>query len=578
MKKPTPLKAVLSEARGQWPLLFVLSFLANILLLASSIYMLQVFDRVLSSGSINTLIWLSVIAFAAIATYGLLEQARRVVLARTGSWLEGELSPHVIRRAITARLAKGRSEADLNDVGDLRGFVAGDAILAFFDAPWTPIFIAVIWLMHPILGLIALGGAILLFAVAILNDALTRRQAAAANQNLRNARRDAGQFIGNAETLAGMGMVGAVISRWQARYAEADTRGRGPGDTTTILFNLSRSFRLMLQIAILGAGAWLVLQAELTAGGMIAASIILSRALSPVERAISAWKSYGSYRNAKTKLARLFAATESPTDRVELPRPKGQLALEGVSYFAPESGNAILKSVAFRLAPGEVCGVLGPSGSGKTTLCKLLVGAWKPSLGKIRLDGADVADWDSEGLGVYLGYLPQAVELFSGTVAENIARLGEVDDEKVLAAAQAAGAHEMILALPNGYETDIGQYADRISGGQRQRIGLARALYGNPSLVVLDEPNSNLDGMGEAALQGALRNIKSVGTTVILVSHLPHLLGLADKVLVLKDGTVARFGPRDEIMRDMMQGAKKLKENAIFRSGRIGEEGKNGVR
>lgn len=571
MKKPTPLQAVLSEARGQWPLLFFLSFLANILLLASSIYMLQVFDRVISSGSINTLIWLTVIAFAAIATYGFLEQARRVVLARTGSWLESELSPHVIRRAISARLAKGRFDADLSDVGDLRGFVAGDAILAFFDAPWTPIFIAVIWLMHPILGLIALGGAVLLFAIALLNDVLTRRRAALATQHLRSARRDAGQFIGNAETLAGMGMVGAVIARWQARYAEADARGRGPGDTTTLLFNLSRSIRLMLQIAILGAGAWLVLQAELTSGGMIAASIILSRALSPVERAISAWKSYGSYRNAKMKLARLFAATKAPIDRVELPRPKGELSLEGVSYFSPDAGNAILKSVAFRLAPGEVCGILGPSGSGKTTLCKLLVGAWMPSMGKIRLDGADVADWDSEGLGAYLGYLPQAVELFSGTVAENIARLGDVVDEKVLAAAQAAGAHEMILALPNGYETDIGEYADRISGGQRQRIGLARALYGNPSLVVLDEPNSNLDGMGEAALQAALRDLKASGATVILVSHLPHLLRLADRVLVLKDGKVVRFGPRDEIMRDMMQGAKKLKEQTPRRSTEVGE-------
>lgn len=558
MPEQSPLKAVLSEARGQWPVLFGLSFLANILLLASSIYMLQVFDRVLSSGSVNTLLWLTVIALAAIATYGVLEQSRRIVLNRTGAWMESELSPHVIRRAIAARLAHGRSEADLGDVTDLRSFAAGDAILAFFDAPWTPVFIAVIWLMHPILGLIALGGAVILFAIALLNDALTRRHTAEAGHKIRTARRDAGQFIGNAETLAGMGMVGAVIARWQARHEAAESRGRGAGDTTVFLFNLSRTLRLGLQVAILGAGAWLVLQTELTPGGMIAASIILARALSPVERAISAWKGYGSYRSAKTRLARLFATTDAPAERIELPRPKGQLSLEGIRFMAPATGEPILKAVDFRLAPGEVCGVLGPSGSGKTTLCKLLVGAWAPSMGTIRLDGADVADWDSEMLGPYIGYLPQTVELFSGTVAENIARLGKVDDARVLAAAQAAGAHEMILTLPSGYETDIGEFADRISGGQRQRIGLARALYGDPALIVLDEPNSNLDGMGEAALQAALKRIKERGATVIIVSHLPHLLRLADRVLVLKDGAVARFGPRDEILREMMQAGKQM--------------------
>lgn len=556
-RQSNPLHDALRETRGQWPSLFVLSFLANILLLTSSVYMLQIFDRVLASGSVDTLIWLTVIALVAIAVYGVLEYARRLVLNRTGAWIEAELSPPVMRRAIAARLARGRSEADLNDVADMRSFVAGDAILAFFDAPWTPVFIAVIWMMHPLLGVIAIGGAVVLFVVALINDRLTRKKSAAAGRQMKTARRDAGQFIGNAETLAGLGMIGAVVRRWQSLHAAGDAQARRAGDITSLLFNLSRALRLGLQVAILGAAAWLVLQAELTAGGMIAASIILSRALSPVERAISAWKSYGSYRAARGRLATLFAKSGAPQERIELPRPKGQLSLTGVSLMAPATGTPILKGIGFQLAAGEICGVLGPSGSGKTTLCKLLVGAWAPSMGVIRLDGADVADWDSESLGAHVGYLPQSVELFSGTVAENIARLGEIDDAKVLAAAQAAGAHEMILSLPEGYETDIGQYADQISGGQRQRIGLARALYGDPALLVLDEPNSNLDGMGEAALLTALRGIKERSATVILVSHLPHLLRLTDRVVVLKDGAVARFGPRDDVLQEMMQAGKK---------------------
>ena len=557
-RKASPLTSLLRAMRGQWPALFVLSFLSNILLLTSSIYMLQVFDRVLSSGSVDTLLWLTVIALVAIATYGVLEYARRMVLNRTGAWLEAELAPHVIRRAIAARLARGRSEADLNDVADVRNFVAGDAILAFFDAPWTPVFIAVIWLMHPLLGVIAIAGAVVLLAVALLNDAMTRKRTAAAGQRVRSARRDAGQFIGNAETLAALGMVGAVVQRWRAGHAAGETLGRAAGDMTVLLFNISRGLRLGLQVAILGAAAWLVLQGEMTAGGMIAASIILSRALSPVERAISAWRSYGSYRAAKGRLAQLFAATRAPEERIELPRPKGQISLHNVSLMAPATGNPILKGIGFQLAAGQVCGVLGPSGSGKTSLCKLLVGAWAPSMGVIRLDGADVADWDSERLGAYLGYLPQSVELFSGTVAENIARLGAVDDQDVLRAAQAAGAHEMFLSLPEGYETDIGQFADQISGGQRQRIGLARALYGDPAVIVLDEPNSNLDGMGEAALLKALQGVKERGATVIIVSHLPHLLRLTDHILVLKDGAMARFGARDEILQEMMQAGKKV--------------------
>lgn len=552
MARPTLFTQVLNAGGKQFKGLFFLSFLSNILLLATSIYMLQVFDRVLASGSNDTLIWLSVIAVLAIVAYGFLEFSRRKVLNRTGAWVAAELSPEVIRRSVAARLEAGRSPAGLGDVRDIRNFVGGDAILAFFDAPWSPIFIAIIWLMHPILGVIAVAGALVLFAIGVLNDVVTRREQALASAKMRQVHNDADAFVTNAEVLEGMGMVGSVTSRWRNQHAEAEADGAGAAEISSILFNLSRSLRLGLQIAILGAGAALVLRAELTAGGMIAASIILARALSPVERAISAWKGFGSYRLAKARLAKLFEVTSDPAERVSLPKPKGKLAVKELRFFAPTTREALIKSVTFQLEPGEICGVLGPSGSGKSSLCRMLVGAWRPSFGEIRLDGADISEWQSEERGPYVGYLPQEAELFSGTVAENIARMGQVDDEKVLAAAQKAGAHEMILGLPEGYETQLGQFRDQLSGGQKQRIGLARALYGDPSLIVLDEPNSNLDGNGEIALQRALKGMKEAGQTVVVVTHVPSLLRQVDKVAVIQDGTLAKFGDRDDVLREMV--------------------------
>lgn len=553
MSRRDSFSEVLAAGRRHLPILFVLSFLANILLLTTSIYMLQVFDRVLSSGSTDTLIWLTVIAVFALVTYGFLEHARRIILQRTGSWIENELSPAIIKRAIAARLTKGRSDAAVGDVADIRGFVAGDAILAFLDAPWSPAFIALIWMMHPMLGLIAVLGAVVLFLLAVLNDVMTRQRAAVSARSLRASRSEAEHFVENAETLAGLGMIDTVVSRWKKQLARAEDDGIVAADISSLLFNISRVIRLGLQLAILGVGAWLVLGAELTAGGMIAASIILSRALSPVERAISAWKSFGSYRNARARLQQLFKAHPEPERRVSLPRPEGRLDVRDLRFHSPETREPILRGLTFELEPGDICAVIGPSGSGKTTLCKLLVGAWHPSFGSVRLDGADVAEWDSEELGRYLGYVPQSVELFDGTIAENIARMREVDDAQVIAAAQQAGAHQMILKLPKAYETPVGHYADRLSGGQKQRVGLARALYGDPSFLVLDEPNANLDGNGEIALLKALRQLKKEGRTVLIVSHLPNVLSVVDKILFIKDGTLGKFGTRDEILAEMRE-------------------------
>ncbi|GLS41070.1 protease [Mesorhizobium tianshanense] len=559
-------------ARRQVPALLIFSLLANLLMLASAVYMLQIYDRVLSSGSIDTLMWLTLAVIGAIAVYGLLEQARRMILGHISQWLDDQLSVPVIERAMEARLAGDSSlEAGLKDVADLRGFVAGDGMLTFLDAPWTPVFLAFIWLLHPALGLVGIAGAILLFCGALANDFLTRRKSQEAAAGLRRNQVAAGQYIDGAETLRSLGMSEPALQRWEEKQQSFMTIQAQILGRTTMIGNLSRSLRMALQVAVLGLGAYFVLRGELTAGSMIAASILLSRALAPIERSIGAWRSLVAARTARRNLMRLFADTGSrQSGGVTLPRPQGRLKLEDVHYHAPGTQQALMNKVSFNVVAGETCGVIGPSGSGKTTLCRLMVGTLRPSLGHVRLDEAEVANWPCDQLGMHIGYLPQQVELFPGTIAENIARLRDVDSAAVIAAAQAAGIHEMILRMPNGYQTEVGSHGARISRGQRQRIALARALFGNPSLVVLDEPNTGLDGDGEMALFNVLRHLKERGCTVVLVSHQTNLLRTADHVVLIHDGAVKMFGTRGEVLGALAghriavpaQGQDKIAANA----------------
>lgn len=536
-------------ARHQAPTLFLFSLLTNLLLLASTVYMLQIYDRVLSSGSIDTLLWLTLAVIGAIAVYGLLEHARRMMLGHISQWLDDQLSVPVIERTMEARLAGSSLEAGLKDVTDLRGFIAGDGILTFLDAPWTPVFLAFMWLLHPALGVVGLVGAVLLFCAALANDFLTRRKGQEAAAGLRRSQAAVAQYIDGAETLRSLGMSEPALQRWeQNQQSLVDIQSRLL-HRTTVIGSLSRSLRLALQVAVLGLGAYLVLRRELTPGSMIAASILLSRALAPIERSIGAWRSLVSARTARRNLIKLFADTGSMQNAdVTLPRPQGRLKLENLHYYAPGTAQALLNRISFGVEPGQTCGVIGPSGSGKTTLCRLMVGTLRPSLGHARLDGADMWNWPSDQLGQHIGYLPQQVELFPGTIAENIARLRDVDSEAVIAAARVAGIHEMVLRLPNGYQTEVGPHGARISRGQRQRIALARALFGNPPLIVLDEPNTGLDGEGEMALFNVLRHLKGHGRTVIIVSHQTNLLRTADRVALLQDGTVSMFGTRDEVL------------------------------
>jgi PrtD family type I secretion system ABC transporter len=515
--------------------------------------MLQVFDRVLSSGSLDTLLWLTIAAVFAILIYGVLELARRRLLSRTGAWLDSQLAGPVIRRSVDARLSGIRSEAGLADVQEMKIFLGGDAILAFLDAPWMPIFILVIWLLHPALGWLALAGAITLFVVAIVNDRLTRRQLQKSRATLQHNQNAAQQYLDNAETVRALGMLGPLLDLWQkTRRGIRDDTERSSA-VTHGLTSLTKSVRLTLQVLILGTGAWFVLQGELTGGGMIAAAIILSRALSPVERALVAWRGYVSARAASRNLADLFRAVGSGSTSLTLPDPTGELTIENLRYQPQHANAPIIKQANLHLEPGETCGIIGPSGSGKSTLCRLIVGAWKPTFGHVRLDGADVASWDPDELGQHIGYLPQTVELFPGTIAQNIARMRESDDAAVIEAAKLADVHEMILRLPEGYNTDVGLHGHRLSGGQKQRIALARALFGKPALIVLDEPNSNLDNPGEQALLRSLVKLKQHGRTILVVAHQPNTLRTADKVLVLKEGMVEAFGERDEVLRSVMR-------------------------
>ena len=559
--KPLP-AAALSLVWRQAPALAVFSFLVNLLQLVSAIYMLQVYDRVLSSSSLDTLTWLTVAALVAMAVYGLLEHVRRLMLGRIGYWLETELSGPVIRRTMQTRLAGTKTDASLRDVIDLRAFMAGEPILAFLDAPWAPVFIGLLWFLHPALGALATGGAAALFLAALANDLLTRKRQQQSAAVLRASQSSIAHYVENAETISALGMIGAVISRWQDRQREAGAEQQRLAETTAAIGNVSRALRLALQIMILGLGAYYVLQGQLTSGGMIAGSIILGRALAPVERSIAAWRGLVAATAAQRNLDRLFGPAEIARDPFPLPRPDGRLIVQSLHYTAPQSQHPILKNITFALEPGQVCAVVGPSGAGKSTLCRLVVGAWKPAYGHIRLDGAEVSAWNSEDLGQYVGYLPQQIALFPGSVAENIARLRTADSADVIAAAKLAGVHEMILRLPDGYETDIGVHGDRISTGQRQRLGLARALFGDPSLIVLDEPNANLDSEGDHALLQTLLTLKQKGRTIIIVTHQQRMLQACDMTLVLMEGQVTGFGKREEALAALANSMRKTREAA----------------
>lgn len=532
------------------------SFVLNLLFLLPSIYMLQIYDRVLSSRNETTLLMLTLIVLALYVLFGVMERIRSSILIRIGARLDQDLNQRVFSAAMTRYLARqgGNPVQALHDLASTRQFVAGPGALAFFDAPWAPIFLFVIAIIHPWLGLAALVAVLILVALTWVNEVLTHKPLAEANQESLLALSFANNNLRNAEVIAALGMAPALKHRWRERQDKvlalqvlASERGGGIGA-------LGKALRLVFQSLMLGAGALLVLDDAITAGGMIAASILMGRALAPVEQVIVAWKQWVTASAASERLIELLQQYPAPAPFTRLPAPTGEITIEAMSAAPPGMQIPILRNLSLRMRAGDVVGVVGPSGAGKSSLARLLVGIWAPIAGHVRLDGADVCTWPHEDLGPHIGYLPQDIGLFDGTVAENIARFGPLNGAQIVAAGRQAGVHDLILHLPQGYDTPVGIDGGALSGGQRQRIALARALYGDPVLLVLDEPNSNLDDDGEAALVAAIAAAKARGATVVFVSHSIKLVRAADKLLALRDGQMHAYGPRDQVLDFLQQG------------------------
>jgi len=547
--EPTELERAVKACRSAFAICALFSLVINVLMLVPPIYMLQVYDRVLITGRLETLVMLTLIATVALAVMCALDALRTSITIRVGCWLNEQLGPAYLACAVRGRLKGDSSGAEpLRDISQIQNFIATQGLTALFDAPWVPIFIVLIWILHPMLGAVAVASAVVLFLLSIANEFATRKANETANRKQIEATLLADATIRNAEIVQAMNMLPAMTERWAAVNGTVVDSLRWSGDVGGFVLATTKFVRFFVQVAILGVGAWMVINSQLTAGAMIAASILLGRALAPVELAISMWRNFMAARFSYDRLKKVIEDHPPPPRRTRLPAPNGSVVVEGVSYLTPNRAQLIVSEVSCAVEPGEALAIIGPSGAGKSTLCRLMVGLAVPTVGEIRLDGSPIHHWDGEQIGCHIGFLPQDVELFTGSVRDNIARMQFVDDEAIVKAARLAYAHEMIQHFPQGYDTLIGDGGVRLSGGQRQRIGLARAVFGGPRFIVLDEPNANLDQAGEAALAQAIEHLKRAGVALIIVGHRPSTLSVADKVLFLKEGRVAMFGQRDHVL------------------------------
>ena len=543
---------------------FFFNLFVNILQLTFSIYMLQVYDKVLTSFSLSTLAVITVAAVICLVVMALLEWIRSRLLVRAGIEFDHMLGETVLRENLLSAAspssgARRENQGSLRDVQILRNFLGGNAVFAFFDVPWMPIYFILIFILHPMLGMVAVAGGILVFILGFATERLTRRRLENATRLNAHASAFTGAAARNASIVRSMGMVGNISARWRKLNDVVIRLQTRASRSAGLIHAVSKALRVGLQVAIYAVGAYLTVTHASTAGVMIAASIVMGRALAPIDQAMATYRQSLEAREAYRRLDALLSRPAEPPP-MELPDPVGELTVEGL-YFAA-GDRQIIKNISFRMPAGQSLAIIGPSAAGKSTLCKLLLNIWPPLAGKVRIDRADISSWDSERLGPHIGYLPQDVELFSGSVAENIARLGDVDSQKVIRAARLAGVHHMILALPRGYDTQIGEYGAALSGGQRQRIGLARALYGDPKIIVLDEPNSNLDEEGEATLLQAIVNLRELRSTVVLVTHKPNILSLVDNIMVMQDGQIALCGARQEVLGRLAEMQRKQREQA----------------
>jgi PrtD family type I secretion system ABC transporter len=543
---------ILSACRSYFVSALVFSLAINLLYLASPLYMLQVYDRVINSSSVVTLVMLTVALLIAFVALAGLDVVRAQVLTRASIKLDRLMAGRIVMAIIESSAGGARSQL-LRDFDTFRQFITGMGIHAIFDLPWAPIYLLVIFMLHPWLGAFSAASGLLLVLMALINERLVRPPINDSNEAANRNYSFTEMSLRNVEVVQAMGMAEGLIRRWGRDRVRMIARQVTASDRASFMSSMIRFLRLAMQSLILGLGAYLVIERSITVGAMFAASILLGRALQPVEQIVGSWRALVSARDAYRRVRELLAANPLRANRLELPRPVGHVSIEGVTFVPPRSNKPILKGVSFRIEPGEVIGIIGPSGAGKSTLVRNIVSVLKPTAGAVRLDGADISTWPRAALGQYVGYLPQDVELFADSVAANISRFQQVRGDMVVKAAQMAGVHEMILRLSDGYETQVGEGGTTLSGGYRQRIGLARAVFGEPSIVVLDEPSSNLDAQGEAALAECILKLKKNKVTVIMVSHRPSTVAVVDKILLLIDGVVEAFGPRAEILARLTQ-------------------------
>ncbi|MEV8467349.1 type I secretion system permease/ATPase [Fluviibacterium sp. DFM31] len=556
------LRAARAENRGLFWFVAVFSTFVNLLMLTGPLFMLQVYDRVLGSRSEATLVALAALVAFLYLMMGLLDYVRGRVLTRIGARFQAKLDRRVFSAAIddAAKSNRSAAAAGVRDLETVQKFLSSPVLSAMFDVPFTPVFLFGIFIFHPWLGMLAIGGGLILVAITVMNQAMTRRPVVESHVASAEADRMSERLKTEAEMVQSLGMRNSAFTRWQAIRNKSLGLAVTASDAQGSFAAATKTFRLFLQSAMLGLGAYLVLQNLVTPGAMIAASILMGRALAPIEIAVSQWALVQSASRAWNNLARLLTEQPPKPPLTQLPAPKAHLEVSQVTALPPGEQQATLRMVSFRLDPGQAMGVIGPSGAGKSTLAKVLTGAWRPAGGTVRLDGATLDQYEPDLLGRYIGYLPQKVQLFDGTVAENIARLDpNARDTDIVAAAKEAAAHEMILNLPNGYDTYLAMDGGHLSGGQIQRVGLARALYGAPVILVLDEPNSNLDNEGSIALNEAIRRMKREGKAVLIMAHRPAAIQECDLLLVLDGGIVRATGPRDEVLSKMVKNANEIK-------------------
>lgn len=561
-EEKTSLQRVLLSCRESFIYVGIFSMFINMLMLVPVFYMLQLYDRVVTTGSNATLIALTIIMLFLMCTMGGLEWVRSRVLVRVGTRISALMGDETYDVTFKRALATGGGQANtqpLQDLNGLKSFLTGNPIFAFFDAPWLPLYLIVMFMFHPLIGLVGVLSAVILIAVAVANEIYTSEPLGQANSANIRANNATAKNLRNAEVIESMGMLSRLRARWNENNKEVQYLQAHASDRSGVFTSFSKSFRLTVQSLILGVGAYLVIQQQITPGLMIAGSILLGRALSPVDQMIGAWKGFVAARAQYKRLNEMLKISPETEVGMSLPVPVGDVVAENAVVVPPGGKEPVLKGMNFKISAGDMVGVIGPSAAGKSTLARAILGIWGTSAGAFRIDGAEASSYNREELGPHIGYLPQDIELFDGRISDNIARFGEVDSESVVQAAKDAGVHDMILRLPEGYDTVIGQSGGVLSGGQRQRIGLARALYGSPKLIVLDEPNSNLDDQGELALRKALSTCKQKNATTIVISHRKSLLADVDSLMLVNDGQVVAFGPRDEVLKKLNAANNQVK-------------------